>query len=214
MLKTLIAAGALTLFPAAAGAVVQIVLTPGSVVANSGSYSSQFLAGNILDAQTGAILEPVQANYWLNPDGGPAAAFITVDLGRAYRDLNFDLFNTHNAQYDDRGTGNFTITGGNTIAANAVTLISGTLSPEAGVGTVLTAQSFGAENSTGYRYIRFNPTSVSVGGSPCCGANNYGLNELRVFGTAVPEPATWGLMIAGFAMTGFAARRRRTIVAA
>lgn len=28
--------------------------------------------------------------------------------------------------------------------------------------------------------------------------------------TAVPEPATWGLMIAGFAMVGAAARRRRT----
>ena len=31
---------------------------------------------------------------------------------------------------------------------------------------------------------------------------------------AVPEPATWGLMIAGFAMTGFAARRRRVALAA
>ena len=27
----------------------------------------------------------------------------------------------------------------------------------------------------------------------------------------VPEPATWGLMLAGFAMTGFAARRRRSV---
>ena len=33
--------------------------------------------------------------------------------------------------------------------------------------------------------------------------------ELTGNATAVPEPATWGLMIAGFAMTGFAARRRR-----
>ncbi|WP_185965035.1 FxDxF family PEP-CTERM protein [Glacieibacterium frigidum] len=31
---------------------------------------------------------------------------------------------------------------------------------------------------------------------------------------AVPEPATWGLMIVGFGMVGFAARRRRTSVAA
>lgn len=30
----------------------------------------------------------------------------------------------------------------------------------------------------------------------------------------VPEPATWALMIGGFAMVGFAARRRRTTVAA
>ncbi len=31
---------------------------------------------------------------------------------------------------------------------------------------------------------------------------------------AVPEPATWALMIGGFAMTGFAARRRRTALTA
>lgn len=30
----------------------------------------------------------------------------------------------------------------------------------------------------------------------------------------VPEPATWGLMITGFGLVGFAARRRRTVVAA
>ena len=31
---------------------------------------------------------------------------------------------------------------------------------------------------------------------------------------AVPEPATWGLMIGGFAMTGFAMRRRKAALAA
>ena len=31
---------------------------------------------------------------------------------------------------------------------------------------------------------------------------------------SVPEPGTWGLMIAGFVMTGYAARRRRNVVAA
>ena len=39
-----------------------------------------------------------------------------------------------------------------------------------------------------------------------------GYREFDVF--AVPEPATWGLMIAGFGMVGFAARRRRATVAA
>ena len=31
---------------------------------------------------------------------------------------------------------------------------------------------------------------------------------------AVPEPATWALMLGGFGMVGFAARRRRSVVAA
>jgi len=29
--------------------------------------------------------------------------------------------------------------------------------------------------------------------------------------TAVPEPAAWGMLIAGFAFAGFAARRRPTV---
>ncbi len=36
---------------------------------------------------------------------------------------------------------------------------------------------------------------------------NAGLSNIQ-FDTAVPEPATWGLMLAGFGMVGFAARRR------
>ena len=35
-----------------------------------------------------------------------------------------------------------------------------------------------------------------------------------VVGPGVPEPATWGLMIAGFGLVGFAARRRSALVAA
>ncbi|QMW24536.1 PEP-CTERM sorting domain-containing protein [Sandaracinobacteroides saxicola] len=49
--------------------------------------------------------------------------------------------------------------------------------------------------------------------------NNYGdrftwtgLAEARYAG-AVPEPATWAMMIAGFGLVGAATRRRRTMVA-
>lgn len=38
---------------------------------------------------------------------------------------------------------------------------------------------------------------------------NFQSNVSGTFAGAVPEPATWGLMIAGFGMVGFAARRRR-----
>ena len=43
------------------------------------------------------------------------------------------------------------------------------------------------------------------------GGDSTGLNFTI---SNVPEPATWGLMIAGFVMVGFAARRRQTTVAA
>ena len=45
---------------------------------------------------------------------------------------------------------------------------------------------------------------------------NYGGDSTGLNFTVsnVPEPATWGLMLAGFAMVGFAARRRETTFAA
>lgn len=47
------------------------------------------------------------------------------------------------------------------------------------------------------------------------GSGPTGLNvELSGNATAVPEPATWGLMITGFGMVGFAARRRTRAVVA
>ena len=208
MIKLFLAVAALAAAPIAANA-AQIVLTPASVTAASGYYSAccDFRPGNILDQQTGAIVETSQSNYWLNPDNGPANAFITIDLGKSYKNLSFELYNTHNAGYQDRGTGSFTLTSG------ATTLVSGTLAAEPAGSQALTAQTFtGAAGA--FRFITFNPTSVAVNGTPCCGSNNYGLNELRVFGTAVPEPASWALMLLGFAMTGVAARRRSAAVVA
>ena len=38
--------------------------------------------------------------------------------------------------------------------------------------------------------------------------------DFQIAGGAVPEPASWALLIAGFAMVGVTARRRRTVVAA
>ena len=44
------------------------------------------------------------------------------------------------------------------------------------------------------------------------GDHSTAIDNINV--SAVPEPATWGLMLAGFALTGFATRRRRTGVVA
>lgn len=42
---------------------------------------------------------------------------------------------------------------------------------------------------------------------------NYAFRETDVVGPGIPEPATWGLLIAGFAATGAALRRRRRVAA-
>jgi hypothetical protein len=212
---------ALSLAGAASASASQVLLTPGSVIGGSGYYTAccTFQPGNIFDQQLGDVTETFGGGYWLNPDNGPAAAFISFDLGAVTNLGDIDLFNTHNGPYQDRGTGDFTITGSNSVTdlgggnfalSGGVVVASGTLNPEFNTATTITAQSFAASGA--FRYLSFNPTSVSVGGGPCCGANVYGLDELRVFsGGAVPEPAAWALMITGFGLTGAALRRRRSL---
>jgi hypothetical protein len=62
--------------------------------------------------------------------------------------------------------------------------------------------SFVATSSTANLSI-FNDNSQASG-------NDYGLDNISV--TAVPEPASWAMMIGGFGLLGAAARRRRTNV--
>ena len=77
---------------------------------------------------------------------------------------------------------------------------------------------FAATDETGEFGVLFDPFVVDFHPLASTSAEFGALHEDYTFGswslTAVPEPATWGLMIAGFAMTGVVARRRRGIVTA
>jgi hypothetical protein len=210
--------------PAFAG---QVVLAPMSVIGDTGSYNypgtghpGAFPAGNIFDQQTGPIAgEAFGIGYWINGDNGPANAFITVDLGAARSGLSFELFNTSNSFNNDRGTGSFSLVGSSTIVADGAdgftlggsvtTLVSGALTAENGPGA-RTAQGFVSVDTGAFRYLQVRPHSVASAVPICCGlVNNYGLNELRVFSAAVPEPTTWAMMLVGFGGLGAVLRRRR-----
>jgi hypothetical protein len=209
MLKSIFTAAALLALPVAASA-AQLVLAPTNVIGSSGYYTlcCSFEPGNILDQQTGTVTESFGGGYWLNPDDGPANAYITIDLGRVSTLAGLTLYNTHNGIYGDRGTGNFSIYGSNSVAGGqlvgASLIVSGTLAAASTEGP-LAGQSFAASGS--YRYISFNPTSVATSNAPCCGTNTYGLNELRV-NTAVPEPQAWALLVVGFGLVGATMRRK------
>ena len=105
-----VSVGLMMLFVARRADASQISLSPANVIGFFGQYSTLFPASAILDHQTGTISEPAQnGSYWLNSDNGPANAYIVIDLGAAFHLGSFDLFNTHNANFNDRGTGAFSI---------------------------------------------------------------------------------------------------------
>ncbi|HCM48333.1 MAG TPA: hypothetical protein DIS98_12805 [Colwellia sp.] len=141
-------------------------------------------------------------------------AWITIDLGSAYIIDFLELFNTLNAQYFDRGTGDFRILASNSVTqvgnlnGNISTLIDSTLLAEPRIRNgyhngPLNAQSFFVTNTSTFRYLQFRADSVAVGGVPCCGSNVYGLNEIRV--SAVPEPTSIAIVALG--VIGLASRR-------
>jgi hypothetical protein len=201
---------------------VQIFLTPANVIGGSGSYSGTwntgpFNATQVLDQQTGPVNDVFGTNYWINPDNGPVNAYIVIDLGAAFQITSMDLFNTHNANFDDRGTGNFSFEASNSVtnlgangfdlSGSITSILSGTLA--AGSTNPDPAQTFTVTNTNTFRYIKFEPHTVATSGPPCCGTNVYGLTEVRVF-SSVPEPSSIALLGSGL-LAGLAtlARRRR-----
>lgn len=183
---------------------------------NSGLFPTSHVTDGVNanpDNNVGTITEFYGSGYWLGPQGATTGYFV-LDLGAAYNIGSVELFNTGNGQFQDRGTGNFTISASNSIVnvgfngmdlVSPVQIVAGSLTPQFSA-PFLTPDFFAASNSGPYRYLRFDALSIGAIGS--FGFNGVGLNEMRVFeAAAVPEPSTF-IALGAIGGIGYLLRRK------
>jgi len=130
---------------------------------------------------------------------GPDQRWFEIDLGNVFEIDYFRIQNTHNRNYNDRGTLDFRISVSTTgTPGSYVTILDDVLNSVIGTGNDIPWQIFDI-TATSARYIRFDVDAyTSMGG---------GLNELQAYGQPVPIPgAVWLL---GSGLIGLVGLRRR-----
>ena len=177
----------------------------------------------------------VAYSIYLNSSNGFVYAYLRADPSQGgasagtFANLYFDL-DPANANGSDIGF-ELSATSQNVFVAG----VPGTI-PASGITAAASADGFGIEAAipisyftTAYPGLNFAPgQQFAVAGGPVtlrlsqsfgysvAGGATYGPDRLGTvtLAGAVPEPASWALLIAGFAMTGVALRRRPVSVAA
>ncbi len=168
-----------------------------TVIAGSGAYDNlpfngihpggDFSAGNVTD---GSASDVFGSSYWLGREGVTNESFV-LDLGSPVEISQVLLRNTHNTQYNDRGTAGFRLTASSTVdgagqPVNPVTILTGTLTPRTITAPLpstspIPGDAFTAANGltpVTARYLKFEALGSTYG-------LNVGLNEIEVFGTPV-----------------------------
>ena len=205
-LAALVAAGSLAL-PAAA----TTTITPVGVTAtNTFPFWGTYNAENLIDGSglSGGLHDADYANMWMT-DLGVSAAALTFDLGQTYKLSGADIWNYNFGVEEfastlDRASKAFKIS----ISTDGVTytqVLAGELAR--GTGKALAAENFGFSGAARYVQIALDGNHQKYPAT--YGYAPIGLSEVRFTGSAVPEPATWAMMITGFGLAGTALRAAR-----
>ncbi len=186
----LIGFAALFLIPSAE-AQTPTLISQGKPVTSTSFYdqgTETFPASNITDGRFDDTGSPSNWSFWLTPNGQMGSA--TIDLGSQYSIDSFQLQDTHNRGYNDRGTNAFDISVSSD-GVNFAPVLADSFSQSAWQNLSLVPETSFAP-VTG-EFVKFNIDSLY--------GSSGGLNELQVFGTPaapVPEASTtvsFGLLL-------------------
>ena len=191
-----------------------ITLSPSNVIGGSPVYFDvdynvgAYQAGNIFNQQTGPVdMSTQRYNAWFPSEYGGSALtnrFATIDLGAPTVLSSIEIFNSNQL---DRGTSQFSLTGGNSIQSgvsdfghdvgsvlsSSVELLGPTSLTYSTTNPVI-GQSFAISNLTAYRYLQLLLIDGQAQVIPFTGV---GLAEVRLY-AAVPEidPNSLGSVLA------------------
>lgn len=205
-LAALIAAAALAAPATAATLIAPVGVTASDTFPLFGQYKAENLING--SGLSGGLHDANYANMWMT-DLSVASATLTFDLGQLYKLSGADIWNYNFGVEEfastlDRASKAFTVS----ISTDGVTytqVLAGELAP--GTGQALAAESFGLGGVARYVQIGLNGNHQQY--PETYGYAPIGLSEVRFTGSAVPEPATWAMMITGFGLAGAALRSAR-----
>ena len=204
----LLAGASLSAVQAHAATIVGLVNT--GVNNNSGVDGSWTVNGGpayVTDANVwpvgGAWLNNDPTSAWITPFDDQSASVDPLSAGLYQYVIAFDLtgFNANSASFLARFLVDNQVS---SIVLNNSTIFNG---PAGGFGSGSWVN-FGANSGfvNGNNILKVNAVNLAQNGGNPTGLR---VEFLQSAVAAVPEPGSWALMIAGFAMAGFAMRRRR-----
>lgn len=181
-----------------APAEAQTLLSAGKPATASSFYdvgSETFPASNVTDGDFDDTGTDFNWSFWLSSE---ATGFVTVDLQSSFSITKLRLQNTHNRGHNDRGSNQY-----NLLVSSDGTSFTPVVSDSFGTWPALPIVEHNIAPVTA-RYVRFQALTRY--------GDSVGLNELEVYGesgSAVPEPGSGVLLVAGLAALGLLRNRRK-----